>query len=102
MINKKTDANIDIILVNNTKEYNTLKFIEELNELSTELVKSLTKEDGEGLHNKIIEEVGDVMIRTDVFLRSLNKKDLKQVIKRIETKSEKLAEYAKTKRYKNV
>lgn len=102
MNHKKLDNNIQVILNTNTKKYNKLKLIEELNELSTELVKSLTKEDGEGLHDKIIEESGDVLLRLEVFLSSLSKKDAEKVLKRAFDKSEKLANYAETKRYKNV
>lgn len=102
MNHKKLDANIQTILDTNTKKYNKMKLVEELNELSSELVKSLTKEDGEGLHDKIIEESGDVLLRLEVFLSDFSKKDLKKVYKRAFDKSEKLANYAKTKRYKNV
>lgn len=99
---KKLEENIQIIIETNNKKYNKLKLIEELNELSTELVKSLTKEDGEGLHEKIIEECGDVVLRLEVFMLTLKKKDLIAILNRSEEKAQKLADYARTKKYKNV
>lgn len=55
----------------NTWEYNHLKAIEELTELSEVLIKKLTKKGGpkEPTDREIIDEIGDVMIRAEILRR---------------------------------
>lgn len=53
---------INILNEKNTFEFNMMKTIEELNELSTILLQNLNKP-GKINKDKIIEEIGDVQIR---------------------------------------
>lgn len=53
----------------NNLEYNTLKLIEELGELSTLLVKSITKgEEHKPTNEELAEEFGDVFIRIAIYM----------------------------------
>lgn len=80
----------------NAPMYNTLKLIEELNELSTALTQSLTK----GIDDKeIIEEIGDVKFRLKVIEARYNKEDIE---KRIEIKLKKNLEFINNKKFKNI
>ena len=96
MTDKDKKEVYDYMINNNDNDYNTLKLIEELNELSTILTQSLSK----GASNeKIIEEIGDVKFRLKVIE---NKYDKKLIQERIEYKLKKNLKYIKEKKYKNI
>lgn len=83
---------------NNGYQYDCLKAIEELNELSAVLTQSLTKNKSD-TQSKIIEEFGDVLFRLSIlklyFSESkINKRSFKKLSKSIE--------YLKTQKYEKV
>lgn len=78
----------------NTLEYNILKAIEEMSELSTVLSQYLTK--GSKLED-IIDETGDVVFRIKVLTHIFGKD---RVNKRVENKLSKCEEWIKEGKYK--
>lgn len=81
----------------NGETYNKLKLIEELNELSTALVQSLTKNDDNS--SDIVEEFGDVKYRMKIFELYLDKDEVKE---RVEKKFNKSLGYLTSKKYAKV
>lgn len=96
MTDKDKKEVYDYMINNNDSNYNTLKLIEELNELSTILTQSLSKGASD---EKIIEEIGDVKFRLKVVE---NRYDKKLIQERIEYKLKKNLKYIKEKKYKNI
>lgn len=86
----------DYMINTNHATYNTLKAIEELNELSLILTQSLSKGCDE---NKIIEELGDVKFRLKVIEARY---DPQLIQERINYKLKKNLKYLKTKKYDNI
>lgn len=84
------------MIKNNDKNYNTLKLIEELGELSTILTQSLTKGAEPA---KIIEEIGDVKMRLKV-IEARYPAELIQ--RRIDFKLKKNLKYLKQEKYKDI
>ena len=96
-INKQDKEKIyNYMIHENDKNYNTLKLIEELNELATILSQSLTKGCSE---LKIIEEIGDVKIRLKVVEARFSQELIQ---KRINYKLGKNLKYLKQKKYKSI
>lgn len=84
----------------NTYEYNAAKLAEELQELSLELTKLVTKPDlDETRIQAIIDEIGDVKIRLKVFELSL---DRNRIEERVHLKLVKFNTLLENKRYKYV
>ena len=86
----------DYMINTNHATYNTLKAIEELNELSLILTQSLSKGCDE---SKIIEEIGDVKFRLKVIEARYNPELIQE---RINYKLKKNLKYLKTKKYKDI
>ena len=86
----------DYMINTNHATYNTLKAIEELNELSLILTQSLSKGCDE---SKIIEEIGDVKFRLKVIEARY---DPKLIQERIDYELKKNLKYLKTKKYDNI
>lgn len=86
----------DYIINKNDPTYNTLKAIEELNELSLILTQSLSKGVSE---EHIIEEIGDVEFRLKAIKARYSKKLIK---KRINLKIKKNLTYLNENKYKNI
>lgn len=76
-----------ILAEDNSYDFNIVKTIEELNELSTALSQHLTK--GTGL-DEIVEEVGDVKIRFKILNKLLGNEFKKKVKQRIIYKTNEL------------
>lgn len=83
---------------NNGYQYDCLKAVEELNELSTVLTQSLTK-NNKSTQAHIIEEFGDVKFRLGVLINYFNRKSIK---KRYQFKLNKSIGYLKTQKYDKV
>ena len=79
----------------NDYKYNLLKTAEELNELSTILLQYVNK-DNKIDKQKIIEEIGDSIIRITVLKKLFNKKKINS---RINFKLNKLKSYIKENKY---
>ena len=86
---------IKYIVENNDYKYNLLKAAEELNELSTILLQYVNK-DNKIDKQKIIEEIGDSIIRIKVLKKLFNKKKINS---RINFKLNKLKSYIKENKY---
>jgi len=86
------------IVNRNSKEYNILKTIEELNELSTALAQTLNKP-YKDYSSSIIEEIGDVKIRIKMLEEIFSKKSIKE---RIEFKLNKFKEYLENNSFPNI
>lgn len=93
-----TKVKIHKIQNNNGFQYNTLKAIEELSELSAALTQMLTKNNEDTVEN-VIEEFGDVEFRLSV-LRSYF--DEKLIDKRFQKKLNSSIKYLKTQKYDKV
>lgn len=79
------------IIKNNSYEYNVLKLLEEMSELSEVLLKTLTKRpDYRPPLEKLVEETGDVELRLAVFKEMIGS-DL--VDQRVEKKQQSLSRY---------
>ena len=83
------------LVENNDYKYNLLKTAEELNELSTILLQYVNK-DNKIDKQKIIEEIGDSIIRITVLKKLFNKKKINS---RINFKLNKLKSYIKENKY---
>ena len=86
---------IKYLVENNDYKYNLLKTAEELNELSTILLQYVNK-DNKIDKQKIIEEIGDSIIRIKVLKKLFNKKKINS---RINFKLNKLKSYIKKNKY---
>lgn len=86
---------IKYLVKNNDYKYNLLKTAEELNELSTILLQYVNK-DNKIDKQKIIEEIGDSIIRIMVLKKLFNKKKINS---RINFKLNKLKSYIKENKY---
>ena len=86
---------IKYLVENNDYKYNLLKTAEELNELSTILLQYMNK-DNKIDKQKIIEEIGDSIIRIKVLKKLFNKKKINS---RINFKLNKLKSYIKENKY---
>ena len=86
---------IKYLVENNDYKYNLLKTVEELNELSTILLQYVNK-DNKIDKQKIIEEIGDSIIRITVLKKLFNKKKINS---RINFKLNKLKSYIKENKY---
>ena len=86
---------IKYLVENNDYKYNLLKTAEELNELSTILLQYVNK-DNKIDKQKIIEEIGDSIIRIEVLKKLFNKKKINL---RINFKLKKLKSYIKNNKY---
>ena len=86
---------IKYLVENNDYKYNLLKTVEELNELSTILLQYVNK-DNKIDKQKIIEEIGDSIIRIKVLKKLFNKKKINS---RIKFKLNKLKSYIKENKY---
>lgn len=84
------------MITKNESMYNTLKAIEELNELSLILTQSLSKGCDE---SKIIEEIGDVKFRLKVIEARYSPELIQE---RIDYKLKKNLKYLKTNKYNNI
>lgn len=93
------NKDIQTIVDYNRAEYNELKLIEELCELNEVLIKRHVKQ---SQHKppieKVIEEIGDVVLRCKILSKALNITDA--VNDRIEKKKDKLLNYIKEGKYK--
>lgn len=87
---------IKYLVENNDYKYNLLKTVEELNELSTILLQYVNK-DNKIDKQKIIEEIGDSIIRIKVLKKLFSKKKVKE---RIKFKLDKFRSYIKEGKYK--
>ena len=87
---------IKYLVENNDYKYNLLKTAEELNELSTILLQYVNK-DNKIDKQKIIEEIGDSIIRIKVLKKLFNKKKINS---RIKFKLDKFRSYIKEGKYK--
>ncbi len=87
---------IKYLVENNDYKYNLLKTVEELNELSTILLQYVNK-DNKIDKQKIIEEIGDSIIRIMVLKKLFNKKKINS---RIKFKLDKFRSYIKEGKYK--
>ena len=87
---------IKYLVENNDYKYNYLKTAEELNELSTILLQYVNK-DNKIDKQKIIEEIGDSIIRIKVLKKLFSKKKVKE---RIKFKLDKFRSYIKEGKYK--
>ena len=87
---------IKYLVENNDYKYNLLKTVEELNELSTILLQYVNK-DNKIDKQKIIEEIGDSIIRIMVLKKLFNKKKINS---RIKFKLDKFRSYIKEDKYK--
>lgn len=86
---------IKYLVENNDYKYNLLKTAEELNELSTILLQYVNK-DNKIDKQKIIEEIGDSIIRIRILKKLFNKKKINS---RINFKLNKLKSYIKENKY---
>lgn len=99
-MNKEQKAIIQQIFEYNTKEYNAAKLAEELQELSLELTKLITKPIlNENRIQAIIDEIGDVEIRFKIFKKQMNKESIKN---RINLKLQKFQELLENKKYATI
>lgn len=66
-----TDKILINVKDNNSWEYNHLKAVEELTELSEVLIKKVNKKGGpkEPTNQEIIDELGDVLIRIEILMQ---------------------------------
>ena len=87
---------IKYLVENNDYKYNLLKTAEELNELSTILLQYVNK-DNKIDKQKIIEEIGDSIIRIKILKKLFSKKKVKE---RIKFKLNKFRSYIKEAKYK--
>ena len=86
---------IKYLVENNDYKYNLLKTAEELNELSTILLQYVNK-DNKIDKQKIIEEMGDSIIRIKVLKKLFSKKKINS---RIKFKLKKFKSYIKNNKY---
>ena len=86
---------IKYLVENNDYKYNLLKTAEELNELSTILLQYVNK-DNKIDKQKIIEEIGDSIIRIKILKKLFSRKKVKE---RIKFKLDKLKSYIKENKY---
>lgn len=100
MLSKKSimKKNLQSIKNNNGFNYNMLKAIEELSELSAALTQMLTKNNEDTVKN-VIEEFGDVEFRLSVLRSHF---DEKLIDKRFQKKLNKSIKYLKTQKYDKV
>ena len=87
---------IKYLVENNDYKYNLLKTAEELNELSTILLQYVNK-DNKIDKQKIIEEIGDSIIRIKILKKLFSRKKVKE---RIKFKLDKFRSYIKEGKYK--
>ena len=86
---------IRYLVDNNDYKYNLLKAAEELNELSTILLQYVNK-DNKTDKQRIIEEIGDSIIRIKVLKKLFNKKKINS---RINFKLKKFKSYIENNKY---
>jgi len=99
-MNKKQKEIIQKLSEYNTPEYNAAKLAEELQELSLELTKLVTKPTlDEGRIQAINDEVGDVIIRLKIYKKQLDKKAIKD---RVDFKLSKYEELLISQKYLNI
>lgn len=80
---------VKLIIENNKREYNYLKLIEELTELNEVLIKRITKKsENAPSKDKLIEEMGDVLLRMKVVAQLENISA--DVNKRVNDKADKI------------
>ena len=60
-------SNLDSILLNQDRDFNLSKAVEELSELATVLTQRLNSDESRIPDQMIIDEIGDVQIRIDVL-----------------------------------
>lgn len=90
------------LALTNTKSYNITKLLEELSELSEKLLKSINKHsDHKPSQNQIVDEIGDVMIRSVMYCicNNISEDDLKE---RLIHKANKFREYIEEGIYSNL
>ena len=73
-------SNLDSILLNQDRDFNLSKAVEELSELATVLTQRLNSDESRIPDQMIIDEIGDVQIRIDVLKLMFG---IKQVEERI-------------------
>lgn len=91
----KNNELIKYLADNNDYKYNLLKAAEEFNELSTILLQYVNKESKVD-KQKIIEEIGDSIIRIEILKKLFNKKKINL---RIDFKLKKFKSYIKNNKY---
>jgi hypothetical protein len=91
------DKIIQHLTETNTYEYNLLKTVEELTELSTALIQSLVKKKAP-INQEIIDEIGDCKIRLEILEKLFDQDKINQ---RVEYKISKFKEYLEKGKYKN-
>ena len=79
--------NLDSILLNQDRDFNLSKAVEELSELATVLTQRLNSDESRISDQMIIDEIGDVQIRIDVLKLMFG---VKQVEERICYKTKEL------------
>lgn len=94
-------ATITHLAQTNKRNYNYLKCVEELTELSEVLMKRVLKGDSDKnpSDKMIIEEIGDVELRVEILKEMLNCD--KEVLERKEYKLSKYKQYIENNQYKN-
>lgn len=89
---------VEVIYQRNDDDYTILKAIEELNELATELTKSLTKPHRVDPKD-ITSEISDVMLRLELLKKLYNTQDISDSLK---SKQDKWRRWVKENKYKNI
>ena len=91
---------IEDLYLGNEDRYNILKASEELQELSLELTKMVTKPDMDDKRvQSIIDEIGDVKVRLAVVEKMFSKDKIEE---RVRYKLDKFRKYTEDKVYKNI
>lgn len=85
---------------NKNENYDALKLVEEMSELTKAIMNNFTKRDGSLVDQNVIEELGDVKQRLNVFIHTM--KLQKQVDARIRYKEERIMKRIKEKSYNQV
>lgn len=99
-MNKKQKEIIQRMFEYNTPEYNAAKLAEELQELSLELTKLVTKPTlDDSRIQAIIDEIGDVEIRFRIYKKQMDKGAIQN---RIDLKLEKFEKLLETKQYLSI
>lgn len=93
------EQNIELMIENNSPEYNWKKLAEELFELGEVAMKMINKKpDSQPPIGKFVEEAGDVKLRIDVIASIYSLRSL--ITERQKEKAEKLADYIHDGKYK--
>ena len=95
---EEKDHIYDYMSNENTRKYNFLKASEELQELSLILTQTYTKP-GKITLDKVIEEIGDVIVRLEVLSRMFPKE---AVDERINNKLNQFKRFIETGKHKNI